>query len=99
MARSISNRRVISVDFQKAESESKPNDFRSDLLNALLVEDDHWDLEWHFIKKNITFPERIIARMIFCGYTQQEISDVFEVSQSSISQNWDKIQDKIKKMY
>lgn len=96
---SISERRILLIDIQRLESDSRQTELRGKLLIALSVTDSEWDLEWECIKRQLTPVQKIIGNMLLRGYKQREIADVLDFSQQTISYQWGLSVNKIKKLY
>ncbi len=94
---SIAQRRIMLVDI--AEIESKPHEFRKELVIALSITDKEFDLEWECIKRQLTPCQKIIGNMLLRGYKQREIAEVLDISQQTVSYQWKLVITKIKKLY
>ena len=95
MKKSRMDKRTIYVDWRDAPSATE---FSRMLVNAISIEDDHFDLDCEFIERKLNERERKIFRLLVEGHTICDIAKEVGVSRMTIWRDMNIIREKVKKV-
>lgn len=95
MKRSRMDNRTIYVDWRDAPSATE---FSKMLVNAISIEDDHFDLDCEFIERKLTDQERLIFDKLREGYSVREIAPMIGYCVRTVYYRIEGMREKIKEL-